>query len=436
MLSNDGGVSRQLPHRSAFVSSNVILYMTFIRLALIFELLPEEISSLLHLASVRSTVVRTRETSRYLHVAASFRDLFSTFSQAYDASSSPPLPLVWAAYLALQKCMSPIPDYWCRVLWRLCLLFVDFMIGRTMERMSLFIIEAERGDGEEKLQTNMPAAIQPPRGHLFQITSALTDAETMTLLSTEHVPVLAAQLYYASPVTFLASGLYDSFQNVWFLLLLWSIHEVMLTSKKAISLTALSIALATYGQPWYIAFCVPIMILQPSRTKAGVFWLLSLLFILWLQGLSFLLVGTKAYWTWKPTLQLTPNLGPLWYFQMQLFDRFHDFFHIMVTGLPYLTVAPLTIRLHRYPIALVSHFYLCMTATTDLSLPHLIILLFVPTDYLSMVYWDALSQKSHSLRFQCCSLFDDNVAPLLGSNEYCVVYCTFVHCGPSLSLYP
>jgi hypothetical protein len=48
-------------------------------------------------------------------------------------------------------------------------------------------------------------------------------------------------------------------------------------------------------------------------------------------------------------------LGPLWYFQMQLFDCFHDFFHIMITGLPYLTVAPLTIWLLHYPIALVSH---------------------------------------------------------------------------------
>jgi hypothetical protein len=226
-----------------------------------------------------------------------------------------------------------------------------------MERISVFVIEAEKRNGEEQLQTKMPAAIQPPRGHIFQITSAVKGAEseeTFLLATTAHIPVLAAQFYYASPITFLASGLYDSFQNVWCFFLLWSIHNAMSSSKKkAISWTALSLALASYGQPWYMAFCVPIMILQPSRKKAGIFWMLFLLCVLWLQGLSFLLVGTNAYWTWKPTLQLTPNLGPLWYFQMQLFDRFHTFFHIMITGLPYLTVAPLTIRLHRYPIALV-----------------------------------------------------------------------------------
>jgi hypothetical protein len=245
-----------------------------------------------------------------------------------------------------------------------------------MERISLFIIKTESGDGEEGLQAKMPAAIQPPRAHIFQITSASKDAETKTLLPTADVSVLAAQLYYASPITFLASGMFDSFQNVWCLFLLWSIHEVMFTSKRALSLAALSLALAAYGQPWYITFCVPITILQPSRKKAGVFLMLFLLCVLWLQGLSFLLVGTKAYWTWKPTIQRSPNLGPLWYFQMQLFDRFHDFFQIMLTGLPYLAVAPLTIRLHRYPIALVSHLYLCVTATTDLTLPQLTILLF------------------------------------------------------------
>jgi hypothetical protein len=87
-----------------------------------------------------------------------------------------------------------------------------------------------------------------------------------------------------------------------------------------------------------MAFCVPMMILQPSHKKAGTFLMLFLLCVLCLQGLSFLLVGTKAYLTWKPTLELTLNLGPLWYFQMQQFDCFHDFLYIMITGLPYLAI--------------------------------------------------------------------------------------------------
>lgn len=335
------------------------LYITVIRLALIFELFPEEISSFLQLASVRSTVVRIRETPRFLHVASSFRDLFPTFSQAYHTSSSPPLPLVWVAYLALEKGLSPIPAYWCRVLWRLCLLLVDFMIAKTVERIALFIVKEDTRNREERLQAKMPAAIQPPRGHIFQITSAREDGEP--LLQTADIPVLTAQLYYASPITFITTGLFDSFQNVWCLFLLWSIHEMMFNAKKvsSISLAALSLALATYGQPWYMSFVVPICISQPSVKRGSVFVMLFLLCLLWLQVLSFLLVGTDVYWTWKPARALTPNLGPVWYFQMELFDRFHDFFAIMFSGLPFLVVAPLTIRLHRYPIALVSHRCIC-----------------------------------------------------------------------------
>ena len=329
-------------------------------MVLIFELLPEEISSFLQVASVRSTVVRIRETPRFLHVASSFRDLFPTFSQAYYTSSSPPLPLVWVLYLAFEKGLSPIlPDFWCRVLWRLCLLLVDFMIAKTVEQIALFTLKEDCRTKEERLQAKMPAAIQPPRGHIFQITSALDDGQP--LLAAAYIPVLTAQLYYASPITCISTGLFDSFQNVWCLLLLWSIHEMMFNVKKvpSLSLAALSLALAAYGRPWCVAFLVPICISQPSFKMANVFAMLFLLCALWLQVLSFLLVGTDAYWTWKPARALTPNLGPIWYFQMQLFDRFHDFFAIMFSGLPFLVVAPLTMRLHRYPMALVSYRSIC-----------------------------------------------------------------------------
>jgi hypothetical protein len=107
-------------------------------------------------------------------------------------------------------------------------------------------------------------------------------------------------------------------------------------------------------------------------------------------------------------------LGPLWYFQMQLFDCFHDFFHIMITRLPYLTVAPLTIQLHRYPIALVSHLSLHVVATYIWSYSAITN---IPTlsSYRLPVYGllGRSLQKSYSLWIQSCSLLDDNVAPRL-----------------------
>jgi len=247
-----------------------------------------------------------------------------------------------------------------RVLWGLGLLLVDYAIARLLERIARFTLGSEKGDTEEELQTKMPAAIQPPRVHVFKITSSngtqSDNKDKAPLLTTTDIPVLAANLYYASPITMLSSATYDCFQNVWCFLLLWSIYETMFntTKKSRVSLAAVSLALATYGQPWSMAFAVPICQSQKSFKSATVFASLFLFCVLWFQVLSFLLVGTEAYWTWKPVTALTPNLGPRWYFQMQLFDRFHDYFAIMFAGLPYLVVIPLAIRLRRYPIVLVS----------------------------------------------------------------------------------
>ncbi len=76
---------------------------------------------------------------------------------------------------------------------------------------------------EEELQLKMPAAIQPPRAHLFDIAwnkEQTDDCTPAPLFRTADIPILAANLYYASPITLLASGMYGCFQNIWLCLLL------------------------------------------------------------------------------------------------------------------------------------------------------------------------------------------------------------------------
>ncbi len=51
---------------------------------------------------------------------------------------------------------------------------------------------------------------------------------------------------------------------------------------------------------------------------------------------------------------LSPNIGLQWYLFMNLFERWKTFFEIIIKGLPFLLFIPLSIRLYRYPIALVS----------------------------------------------------------------------------------
>ena len=68
--------------------------------------------------------------------------------------------------------------------------------------------------------------------------------------------------------------------------------------------------------------------------------------------------------TWK---HLHPNFSVLWYLNMELFERYRIFFAILFAGLPYLLVAPVTIRLHRYPMVLVTIFWMLWTITRPTS---------------------------------------------------------------------
>ena len=86
-------------------------------------------------------------------------------------------------------------------------------------------------------------------------------------------------------------------------------------------------------------------------------------FVLWyvcLQSLSFLLVGDAWRSVFESTyghvlgwIDLNPNLGLQWYLCMQLFSRFRRYFVILINGLSYAFLVPLTVRLYRYPMVLV-----------------------------------------------------------------------------------
>lgn len=97
---------------------------------------------------------------------------------------------------------------------------------------------------------------------------------------------------------------------------------------------------------------------------------LLLFYALWficLQGLSLLLVGSSQYGAvlqssfghvllWK---RVHPNLSVLWYLNMEVFERYRVYFAILIGGLPYLLLVPITLRLHRFPMVLVSCCHSC-----------------------------------------------------------------------------
>ena len=100
-------------------------------------------------------------------------------------------------------------------------------------------------------------------------------------------------------------------------------------------------------------------------------WISFAFWFAFLQALTLMLVGKSQFgavlyssfghvFTWK---NLHPNFSVLWYLNMELFERYRIFFAVLFAGLPYLLVAPVTIRLYRYPMVLVTIFWMLWTIT-------------------------------------------------------------------------
>lgn len=87
-----------------------------------------------------------------------------------------------------------------------------------------------------------------------------------------NMPLLAAQLYYYSPWTALASGMGSttgSFQNIWLLLLLLSLEEIT-RQPSSVPLATVWLALASYMEPHYVVFLIPLSIwLQRKEERGG-----------------------------------------------------------------------------------------------------------------------------------------------------------------------
>jgi hypothetical protein len=370
-----------------FAASRSTAIATLLRLALFFFPLDTPVlpNNWLYSPALVSLFVRPHQTLNHLREAISIQGLLSgKFVNAYQANQAIRVPpLVLAGFTPLVTLEHS--ELW----WSLLLLMVDFGIAYLIEALGREILLKPNSetDTEEEVQSQLPEAIRAPNAHIFPITqtpATPTDEKAVTspLIPMTALPSLAAQVYYWSPITALSGGIYLCFQNIACLFLVASLYLSCRVSPQpggsssSSSLTAFSLALASYLEPHYVVFLVPIWIWksrqqqQESSLGSSSPWLVVALFVLWsacLQGLSFTLVGPANYWNvlqatygmgWK---QLTPNLSVLWYLHMQLFGRFRDYYGIMLVGLPYLLVVPLTVRLYKYPMVLVTIFWLIWT---------------------------------------------------------------------------
>jgi hypothetical protein len=356
-------------------SLNWIIISVVVRLAILFRMLPTDLSLWIQSPALASAVVSPVYTLDHVREAVAIRQLVEPhrFVEAYTGRQIH-IPVL------LLSCLEPLveavsSEYWQHVIFGFILLLVDFRIARTLEKLAKALLQRAKDDRwEESLQRRMPQVILPKLSHIFPIwtepimlssseSQEKVDIESKPLFHMDDLPFMVAQLYFVSPVTALSSGVFDCVQNVRTLLVLFAILQACRKSGSAVA-TAFSLAAATYIDIHSVVFLVPAAIFlyeKKGQCSTNALVVLFVVFSVCLQGLSFLLVGPRDYisivlTTHGHVFQLAgvaPSLSVLWYFAMEVFQRFTLYFTILLGGLPYLLVAPATIRLYCYPIELV-----------------------------------------------------------------------------------
>jgi hypothetical protein len=348
---------------SAFLSRRSTLIVIVLRIALIClphslpfgEVFPQE---WLYSSALKSILVRPHSTLSHVREAGAIRDLAGgRFSDAYNPSQVTRVPPLLLA--AIEPLLLLDTNY-SQIYLSILLLLVDVLIAYMLESIGTHIISAP--DTEKEEEVALPEAIKPPNAHIFPVSRQQSSPKSLVAL--DSIPLLSANLYFWSPFVAMPADVFGCYQNLATLLLVASLFECCRPGGSR-SLSTCFLAMAAYIEPHHVVFLIPLLLLlkrnSPSSTLSS--WVAPLLlFGVWsccLQWLAYSLVGPVKFANvigvvygcgWR---NMSPNLSVQWYFHMQLFSRFRDYFGALLLGLPYIVVAPLSIRLHKYPMELV-----------------------------------------------------------------------------------
>ena len=336
--------------RPSLLTSRYSILVVFLRVVLLlshFQWNQQWITTIQSNPALASLLVRSTSTMEYWHELQAQHAVMGVIPEEYKRK-----PMLYQFLLPLIERL----DYsgtFTSIAVGIFLLLVDFLVAWLIEQLGIFLLHHEHKDREEIVQLIMPEAIQPKRAAVFQISwdekATLSDDDKKTVsISRSQFPTLGAMLYFYSPLTIIC-GVQVSFQSLVFLGTLWTCYECSRPRVNS-SWAAFVLAIVAYIEPFLLVMAIPCYELT-KHSKS--FLAFTAVYFLALHLLSFLLVGAFVVDINFP-IYSHPNLGPLWYFTMQVFPRFQPFFQVMFAGLPYLLVLPLMIRLYRYPLVLVS----------------------------------------------------------------------------------
>jgi len=275
------------------------------------------------------------------------------------------------------------------------LLVLEFFTAYMLESIGKHLL-LSRDDPlvnqEEEQQRKLPKQIQPEFSHIFPIYRE----SSRSLISMDSLTEAVSTIYFGSPFIALSGQL--CFQTIPTFFFVASIYECV-RERGSFSLLAFHLAVAAYLEAHHCVYLLPLILLWQrchSSTHSTASRMV-LAFVIWFSALHYLSYQSSPA-NWGSNLSsvygwgfrnIQLSLSVHWYFAMQLFSRFRDYFGSILVGLPYVLVVPISIRLHRYPMAMVSPsncFLLSQGSTTHLSL-FLEIVSYLPLslDYLSTI---------------------------------------------------
>jgi hypothetical protein len=340
-------------------------------------------------SNLRSILINPVYTIQHINEAIAIRQLSVSTSKFVDAYRGqrihiPPLVLAAMEYFFVPQHKKYYfetngSNPW--MIIAIVIFVIDLLIAVRLQQLTASILQRETDDDNDEIMIQekfMNTKILPKQMiHLFPmsksdtVTANATKSDASLLVNWNDLPMLIAHFYFVNPITILASaGVGNTlnengccYQNLPILVLLSSLVEACRHKSKQSSVIYITftLAVATYMECHYAIFLIPILLWQCSHQRRKLIIGFYLIFTVVLQFLSILLVGSDHYisivrMTHFYSFQLrgqSPSLSTLWYFSMEIFARFRNYFELLLGGLPYFLIAPITIRLYRYPSVLV-----------------------------------------------------------------------------------
>ncbi|EQC37213.1 hypothetical protein SDRG_05439 [Saprolegnia diclina VS20] len=177
------------------------------------------------------------------------------------------------------------------------------------------------------------------------------------LLQPRYLPLTVAAVYLFNPWS-LATSLVRSTSLVTYAAIVWSVAFAM---QHRVPLAICLLAIATYIAVYPIVLLPALLLMAyPTKPVLSASWGLATSFFLLYLGLfvylSKVVMGgwgfLDATYLWVVRYpDLTPNIGIFWYFFMELFDRFRNYFLFLLHVHPLLYVLPVYLRLQCRPLA-------------------------------------------------------------------------------------